>query len=38
MSEAERIEALRKLESLLESGVLTQEQYESERQRWTEGM
>jgi hypothetical protein len=38
MSEADRIEALRKLKSLLDSGILTQEQYDSERQRWTEGM
>jgi Short C-terminal domain len=37
-SETERIEALTKLKSLLDSGVLTQEQYESERQRLTEGM
>ena len=33
-----RIEALTKLESLLDYGVLTQEQYESERQRLTQGM
>lgn len=37
-SEANRIDALTKLKSLLDSGVLTQEQYESERQRLTEGM
>jgi hypothetical protein len=37
-SEADRIDALTKLKSLLDSGVLTQEQYESERQRLTEGM
>jgi hypothetical protein len=37
-SETERIDALTKLKSLLDSGVLTQEQYESERQRLTEGM
>jgi hypothetical protein len=37
-SETERIEALTKLKSLLDSGVLTQEQYDSERQRLTEGM
>ena len=37
-SETERIEALTKLKSLLDDGVLTQEQYESERQRLTEGM
>jgi hypothetical protein len=37
-SEAGRIDALTKLKSLLDSGVLTQEQYESERGRLTEGM
>jgi Short C-terminal domain len=37
-SETDRIEALTKLKSLLDSGVLTQEQYESERQRLTQGM
>jgi Short C-terminal domain len=37
-SETDRIEALTKLKALLDSGVLTQEQYESERQRLTEGM
>ena len=37
-SETERIDALTKLKSLLDSGVLTQEQYESERQRLTEGL
>jgi len=37
-SEANRIDALTKLKSLLDSGVLTHEQYESERQRLTEGM
>jgi hypothetical protein len=37
-SETERIEALTKLKSLLDSGVLTQEQYDSERQKLTEGM
>lgn len=36
--ETERIEALTKLKSLLDSGVLTREQYESERLRLTEGM
>jgi Short C-terminal domain len=36
--ETDRIEALTKLKSLLDSGVLTQEQYESERQRLTQGM
>lgn len=34
-SAAERAEALRKLEALLDSGVLTREQYESERRRLT---
>jgi Short C-terminal domain len=34
-SEAERAEALAKLKSLLDSGILTEEQYESERQRIT---
>lgn len=34
-SEAERAEALRKLEALFDSGVLTKEQYESERRRLT---
>jgi hypothetical protein len=38
MAESDRIDALTKLKSLLDSGVLTQEQYESERQRLTEGM
>lgn len=37
-SEANRIDALTKLKSLLDSGVLTQEQYESERARLTESM
>jgi hypothetical protein len=37
-SEANRIDALTKLKSLLDSGVLTQEQYDSERARLTEGM
>jgi Short C-terminal domain len=37
-SGTDRIDALTKLKSLLDSGVLTQEQYESERQRLTEGM
>ena len=37
-SEANRIDALTKLKSLLDSGVLTQEQYESERARLTEGI
>ncbi len=33
MSEAERIDALTKLKGLLDSGVLTQEQYEAEKQK-----
>jgi Short C-terminal domain len=37
-SEANRIDALTKLKSLLDSGVLTQEQYDSEHARLTEGM
>jgi hypothetical protein len=37
-SEANRIDALTKLKGLLDSGVLTQEQFDSERQRLTEGM
>ena len=37
-SEANRIDALTKLKPLLDSGVLTQEQYESERARLTEGI
>jgi Short C-terminal domain len=37
-TETDRIDALTKLKSLLDSGVLTQEQYESERQKLTEGM
>lgn len=32
-TEAERAEALEKLKSLFDSGVLTEEQYESERRR-----
>jgi hypothetical protein len=34
-TEAERAEALEKLRSLFDSGVLTEEQYESERRRLT---
>lgn len=34
-SEENRIDALTKLKSLLDSGVLTREQYESERERLT---
>jgi hypothetical protein len=34
-TEAERAEALEKLKSLFDSGVLTEEQYESERRRLT---
>lgn len=37
-SEANRIDALTKLKSLFDSGVLTREQYESERTRLTEGI
>ncbi len=37
-SEAHRIDALTKLKSLLDDGVLTQEQYDSERARLTEGI
>jgi Short C-terminal domain len=37
-SDANRIDALTKLKSLLDDGVLTQEQYESEHARLTEGI
>jgi hypothetical protein len=37
-AETERIDALTKLEGLLDSGVLTREQYESERARLTAGI
>ena len=37
-SEANRIDALTKLKSLFDDGVLTREQYESERARLTEGI
>jgi len=37
-SEANRIDALSKLKSLLDDGVLTQEQYDSEHARLTEGI
>lgn len=37
-SEGNRIDALTKLKSLLDAGVLTQEQYESERERLTAGI
>jgi hypothetical protein len=37
-SEANRIDALTKLKSLLDEGVLTQEQYDSERARLTKGI
>lgn len=37
-SEANRIDALTKLKTLLDDGVLTQEQYDSERARLTEGI
>jgi hypothetical protein len=37
-SEAKRIDALTKLKSLFDEGVLTQEQYDSERARLTAGI
>jgi hypothetical protein len=37
-SEANRLDALSKLKSLLDDGVLTQEQYDSEHARLTEGI
>jgi hypothetical protein len=37
-SDANRIDALTKLKSLLDEGVLTQEQYDSEHGRLTEGI
>lgn len=37
-TEAERIEALTKLKALLDSGVLTEEQYEAEKQKLLQGM
>lgn len=37
-SEADRIDALTKAKSLLDAGVLTEEQFESERQRLTQGL
>ena len=37
-SEANRIDALTKLKSLLDEGVLTQEQYDSEHARLTAGI
>jgi hypothetical protein len=37
-AESERIDALTKLKGLLDSGVLTPEQYESERRRLTAGI
>jgi Short C-terminal domain len=37
-SDANRIDALTKLKSLLDDGVLTQEQYDSEHARLTEGI
>jgi hypothetical protein len=37
-SEANRIDALMKLKSLLDDGVLTREQYDSEHARLTEGI
>jgi len=37
-SDPNRIDALTKLKALFDSGVLTREQYESERARLTEGI
>ena len=37
-SDANRIDALTKLKSLFDDGVLTQEQYDSEHARLTEGI
>ena len=37
MSEAERIDALTKLKGLLDSGVLTQEQFEAEKAKLLPG-
>jgi hypothetical protein len=37
-SETNRVDALTKLKALFDSGVLTREQYESERARLTEGI
>jgi hypothetical protein len=37
-SDANRIDALTKLKSLLDDGVLTKEQYDSEHARLTEGI
>jgi hypothetical protein len=37
-SDANRIDALTKLKSLLDDGVLTQEQYDSEHARLTKGI
>jgi Short C-terminal domain len=37
-SETERIDALTKLKGLLDSGVLTEEQYEAEKQKLLQGM
>ncbi len=37
MSEADRIDALTKLKGLLDSGVLTQEQFEAEKQKLLAG-
>jgi hypothetical protein len=36
-SKAERVEALTKLKELLDSGVLTEEQYEAERKKLLQG-
>jgi transcription initiation factor TFIID subunit TAF12 len=37
VSETERVEALNKLKDLLDSGVLTEEQYEAEKQKLLQG-
>jgi hypothetical protein len=37
-SEADRIEALTKLKALLDDGVLTQEQFDAEREKLLQGM
>lgn len=37
-SEADRVDALTKLKDLLDSGVLTEEQYEAEKQKLLEGL
>ena len=37
-SEADRVEALTKLKTLLDSGVLTQEQFDAEREKLLQGL